>query len=103
MLVRDIEAERQVVMLGRDDRGQTLGRNRQRRQQAEEGEEGAIAMSHGLQFIGKLDEAAGRGYYYVYCERSVDLHVYLLLLLRAPHEPLRQWSGRVRVDDHTVI
>jgi hypothetical protein len=24
-------------------------------------------------------------------------------LLWAPHEPLRQWSGRVRVDDHTVI
>jgi len=25
------------------------------------------------------------------------------LLLRAPHEPLRQRSGCVRVDDHIVI
>ena len=34
---------------------------------------------------------------------SFDLHVYQLFLLRAPHEPLRQRSGCVRVDDHTVI
>jgi len=34
---------------------------------------------------------------------SFDLHVYQLLLLWASHEPLRQRSGCVRVDDHPVI
>jgi hypothetical protein len=34
--------------------------------------------------------------------RSFDLHV-LRLLLRAHREPLRQWSGRVPVDDHDLI
>jgi hypothetical protein len=34
---------------------------------------------------------------------SFDLHVYQLLLLWAFHEPLRQRSGCVRVDDHPVI
>jgi hypothetical protein len=51
---------------------------------------------------GKLDETAGPEFYYVYCEPA-DLHMYQPLLLRASVEPLRQWSGCVRVDDHTVI
>ena len=33
----------------------------------------------------------------------VHLRLSLLLLLRALLEPLRQWSGRARVDDHTLI
>jgi hypothetical protein len=34
---------------------------------------------------------------------STDLHVLLLLLLRAPDEPLRQWFACVPIDDHILI
>jgi hypothetical protein len=51
----------------------------------------------------KLDRARRRGVKQEHLEWSTDLHVYVLLLLRALYEPLRQWSGRVHVDDHTVI
>jgi hypothetical protein len=57
-----------------------------------------------LQFnLEKLDAAGIRGVKREHLDWSIDLHVYVLLLSRAPHEPLRQWFSRMRVDDHNVI
>jgi hypothetical protein len=51
----------------------------------------------------KLDAAVGRGVKREHLDWSIDLHVYVLLSLRAPHEPLRQRFRRMRVDDQFVI
>ena len=51
----------------------------------------------------RLDSAGQEGVLRSHRERSIDLHVLLLLLLWGSHEPLRQRSRFMPVADHDVI
>lgn len=51
----------------------------------------------------ELDAGRRRGLKRFRLGWSIDLHVYVLLLLRALHEPLRQRSLHLRFNDHTMI